>query len=89
MFRKTFILSYLNDERTPTVKRVFCVAIGVMMEFPDDTASVFAPLPKDPLDQLAERLRREVCFGRDCAEPDCTVPDMTVWLAAAFQECHG
>jgi len=69
------------------MKKVLCVAVGMMMDFPDDTTDVRAPLPKSPLDELAARLRREACHGRGHSNPDHTLPNVTAWMAAAFQEC--
>lgn len=68
------------------MKRTLYVAVGVMVEFPDDTVGVCAPLPKSPLEELAARLRREACCGRDCSEPRFTRPSVSAHVAAACRE---
>jgi hypothetical protein len=69
------------------MKKTLCVAVGVLVEFPDDTIGVRAPLPRSPLDELAAWLRREACCGRDCSEPRFTRPSVSAHVAAACREC--
>jgi len=69
------------------MKKLLCVAVGIMIDIPDDDSAVCAPLVNDPLDELAARLRHEACYGRDRTGPDGRLPDVTVWMAAAYQEC--
>ena len=69
------------------MKRILCIAVGIMVEFPDDTIGVCAPLPKSPLEELAERLRREQCCGRDRREPSITRPSVNAQVAGAYREC--
>jgi hypothetical protein len=70
------------------MKRILYVAVGIMVEFPDDTIGVCAPSPKSPLDELAARLRREARCGRDCSEPRVTRPRVSAHVAAACRECN-
>ena len=69
------------------MKMVLCVAVAVVIDIPDDDSAVCAPLANGPLDELAARLRREACYGRDHGGPDFTLPGVTAWMAAAYREC--
>jgi hypothetical protein len=70
------------------MRRILCIAVGVMVEFPDDTIGVCAPLPKSPLEELAERLRHEACCGRDRHGPSLPRPRVLARMAADYQECN-
>jgi hypothetical protein len=57
------------------------------VEFPDDPVGVCAPLPKSPLEELAARLRREACCGRDHRGPSVARPNVSARVAGAYREC--
>lgn len=69
------------------MKRRLILVVGIAMAFPDDTTGVCAPMRRSPLGDLAARLRDEACCGRDCRASRPTSPDVTVWMAAAYEEC--
>jgi hypothetical protein len=69
------------------MKRILCVAVGIVMDVPDDDSAAGVPLSTNPIDELSARLRREACFGRDASSADFIRPEVTAWVAAAFQEC--
>ena len=69
------------------MKMVLCAAVAVIIDIPDDDSAVCAPLANGPLDELAARLRREACRGRDNVEPGFTLPDVTPWMDATYREC--
>jgi len=69
------------------MKMVLCAAVAVIIDIPEDDSAVCAPLAWGPLDELAARLRREACYGRDSKRPNFTLPGVTAWMAAAYQEC--
>lgn len=68
------------------MKTVVCVAVALIIDIPDDDAAMCAPLLNNPLDELAERLRREVCHGRDGGRPNWVRPHASP--ATAGQECN-
>ena len=67
--------------------KVLCVAVGIIMDIPDDDSCVCAPLANNPLDELAARLRGETCRSRNQNRPDFTIPGVTALMAAAYHEC--
>ena len=69
------------------MKMVLCAAVAVIIDIPDDDSAVCAPLANGPLDELAARLRREACYGRDHSKSAFNLPGVTVGMAAAYQEC--
>lgn len=69
------------------MRKILCLAVGIIIDIPDDDSAVRAPLANGPLDELAARLRGEACHGRNSKVPDFTLPDVTAWMAAAYQEC--
>ena len=69
------------------MKMVLCAALAVAIDIPDDDLAVGGPSVKGRLEELAARLRREACYGRDCRESDFTFPGVTVGMVAAFHEC--
>ena len=68
------------------MKSTLCIAVAVMVESPDDTLGVCAPLPKSPLEELAERLWREACYGRDCCKPGFARTNTAACTTAACRE---
>ena len=69
------------------MKTVLCISVGIVLDLPDDTAGVGVAVPKSPLEELAARLRREACYGRDCSEPERHQPSASAFVATAFKEC--
>lgn len=69
------------------MKMVLCAAVAVVIDIPDGDLAVGGPLANGPLDELATRLRREACYGRDHGSPSFTLPGVTAWMAAAYREC--
>jgi hypothetical protein len=69
------------------MKRILYVAIGVVVDFPDDAVYVDVPVSNGPLEELAARLQDEACHGRHYCPQRSTLPDVTVWMAAAYREC--
>jgi len=67
--------------------KVLCVAVGIIIDIPDDDSAVCAPLANNPLDELAARLRGETRHGRNQSRPDFTMPGVTDLMAAAYHEC--
>jgi hypothetical protein len=68
------------------MRMILCVAVGIVIDIPDEESAVGAPLANNPLDELAARLRREACCGRDYRRPDFTSPDVTAWKTGAYGE---
>jgi hypothetical protein len=46
------------------MKKLLYAAVLVIMDVPDDDAAAAMPWARNPLDELAERLRREMQYGR-------------------------
>ena len=69
------------------MQMVLYAVLAVAIDIPDDDLAVGGPLARGPLEELAARLRREACCGRDCREFDFTLPGVTVGMVAAFHEC--
>ena len=69
------------------MKMVLCAAVAVIIDIPDDDSAVCAPLANGPLDELTARLRREACHGRDWNRPPFPFSDVSIRMAAAYQEC--
>ena len=69
------------------MKNVLYVAVGIVIDIPDDTAGVRAIVPTSPLDKLAARLRRESCCGRDYSEPSYGRSSIEAYVATAYREC--
>lgn len=69
------------------MKKVLYVAVGIVIDIPDDAAGVRAIVPTSPLDELATRLRRESCCGRDYREPSYGQPSIEAYVATAYREC--
>jgi hypothetical protein len=63
------------------------IAVGIKVDFPDDTIGVCAPLRNRPFDEWAARLQDEACCGRDCRVQPVILPDVTAWMVAAYREC--
>ena len=68
------------------MKRIVCVAVGIVMDLPDDESTVSVPLPTNPMDELAARLRSETPSGREKSRPDFTMPGVTAWMGTAFRD---
>ena len=68
------------------MKRILCVAVGIIMDVPDGESTVGVPLPINPMDELAARLRGGAAARRSKCRPDFTMPGVTAWMATAFQE---
>jgi hypothetical protein len=69
------------------VKTVLCISVGIVLDLPDNVAGVGAEVPKSPLEELAARLRREACYGRDCSEPERHRPSVSAFVVTAYKEC--
>ena len=67
--------------------KVLCVAVGIMIDIPDDDSAVCVPLANNPLDELSARLRGETHTSRDQSRPDFTIPGVTALMAAGYHEC--
>ena len=68
------------------MKIALCIAVGIVVDIPDDGTFVGAPLVSNPLDDLVARLRREAAFGRDSVEPQFTPAEITAWATALYRE---
>jgi hypothetical protein len=64
------------------MKRIMCVAIGVVMDIPDDESTAGVPSPINPLDELAACLRGKTTVG--CGKHQ--LPGATARMSGAFQE---
>ena len=71
------------------MKRILCVAVGIIMDVSDGESAAGVPLSTNPIDELSARLSREACFGRDASRANFVKPDVTAWMAAAFHEHAG
>jgi hypothetical protein len=67
------------------MKMILCAAVAVAIDIPDDDLAVGGPSAKGPLEELAVRLRREACYGRDCRAT--VFPGVSVGMIVAFHEC--
>ena len=69
------------------MKRIACIAVGIIVDISDDSSCIGSPSPNRPLDELAARLRGETPTSRDQSRPDFTTPGVTALMAAAHHEC--
>lgn len=69
--------------------KVLAVAVGVVIRIADDDSTVCASVANGPLDDLVERLRQEMRYGRGADRRPVKAPGVTVGMAAAHQESSG
>ena len=63
------------------------VTIGVVIGTNDDTSVVITPPAENPLDELADRLRKEAVFGRDFNQQPKNPPKVVIGVAVTCQGC--
>ena len=68
------------------MKMIVCVAIGVLVDVPDNNSAAGVQTPTTPIDELAARLRRRASCHHNRTRPDFTMPGVSAWMAGAFQE---
>ena len=69
------------------MKKIACIAVGIIVEISDDSSCVTSPSPNCPVDELAVRLRGGPPDNGQPKRRDFTMPGVNARMATAFANC--